>query len=248
MSCSLQEDCYDVHYYPNDLKCAFVMNNPESCGSRETFISYTPYIYCFGILSSSLQSISVIIFMVRSYLYGCRMSPYSANISQLIFCIFNTKKIFLLVALFLLIGLIAERFLFPVVNIVANRMGLSESLAGTTLIAIGSGLPAIFAIFLDDFSEIMESLVEEVLGSTAFNVSVVPACIVILKPFRVTSRQYYRDTIFLAISVCLFAIFISDRKFSMAEGIILYSLYIIYLILVIGNHLIQNYKAKSEHN
>ncbi|XP_059609986.1 putative sodium/calcium exchanger 7 [Phlebotomus argentipes] len=211
------EDCYDVHYYPNHLKCTFVLDNSESCGSRETFIRYTSQIYCFAVLSASLHSVCAIIFMILE-----------------------------LVILFLLIGLIADRFFFPVINIVAFRMGLSESLAGITLIAIGSGLPALFDIFLDDFSENVDTIVEEILGFTIFSVAVIPACIVILKPFCVISRQYHRDTVSLIFSVSLIAIIVMDRKFSMFEGISLYAVYIIYLTVVIGDHFYQIHKAKKK--
>ncbi|GAB0095648.1 hypothetical protein DMENIID0001_110530 [Sergentomyia squamirostris] len=208
-------NCYDVHYYSTELKCSFVRNT-QSCAREVMFLDYHPLIYCYGVFSP---------------------------VAQKIFSTF--LMIILLVGFFLLIAMLVDRFFLPVMNLVAYKLGFSESLAGITLISIGSGIPDIFTIFLEDFANNGDTLVSEVLGSVTFCVAVVPACIMILRPFRVVSRQYHRDTIFLIISVSLLIFFLSDRIFSLMEGILLCLIYLTYIFTVAGDHLLQKYRARQ---
>ncbi|XP_059480148.1 mitochondrial sodium/calcium exchanger protein-like [Neocloeon triangulifer] len=122
----------------------------------------------------------------------------------LLYCDFSTSSRYLgvaicvgwLVLMFFLLGKSANDFFCPALTVIAKVLGLSESLAGVTVLAFGNGSPDIFTSLAGAPRGRSELIFGELIGSGLFVTTVIAGAIITIRPFKVMDRSFLRDIIF----------------------------------------------------
>ena len=128
---------------------------------------------------------------------------------------------------------VCEKYFVKSLEIIGNRMGLSESVQGATLLAVGSSLPELFTatIGLFVFPESNPGPATNV-GSAVFNTAVIIGCSCIARPLSLDTKAVCRDAVFYITSlVALFFVYSvsSPGVIQLWESFLMLALYVLYV-------------------
>ncbi|TGZ78343.1 hypothetical protein EX30DRAFT_356051 [Ascodesmis nigricans] len=142
--------------------------------------------------------------------------------------------------LFSTIGIAASDFFCVNLSTTANFLGMSESLAGVTLLAFGNGSPDMFSTYSAMKINAGSLAVGELIGAATFITCVVAASMALVRPFKVGRRTFIRDVCFFAVAVSFSMVFLADGKIRMWEFVMMIAFYACYVIYVISWHFWSN--------
>lgn len=162
------------------------------------------------------------------------------NIGILVICIWCCY-------LFCILGTTADKFFCPALTVISKELRMNENLAGVTIVAFGNGSPDIFTAIANTNSD-SELMYSELLGAAMFVIAFVAATIIIVKPFRVNGQNFITDCLFFIVAVICIYLCIDDGLYSLPEAIFTVFIYVIYLIVVFGSHLLLKWENKSNSN
>lgn len=134
--------------------------------------------------------------------------------------------------------------LSPALAVIAKMLGMSESLAGITLLAFGNGSPDIFASLahIGGDSELMYA---ELIGAAAFVTAFIAGIIVLVRPFKLIRRNHIRDVAFFLTAIVIIDGFMNDGVYTLWEGIVTVMIYVAYLVFVLFEHIKIKRKVKQ---
>ena len=101
----------------------------------------------------------------------------------------------------------ADTFFVPVVQWIAAKLGMNETLAGVTIVALGNAGPDIaggFAAFGQMNGETSRIVFNSLLSGGFFVISLLPAIICLWTPLIPARRPFLRDNLFYVASCSLF--------------------------------------------
>ncbi|KAH7701013.1 CBN-NCX-7 protein, partial [Aphelenchoides avenae] len=144
--------------------------------------------------------------------------------------------VLILLYLFLMITSAADEFSDNITLITENHQ-ISQNIAGVTFMAFGNGAPDIFSTIASVLStkHPKASLaIGELLGGGIFVTTVVVACVILNKPFRVMRRPFLRDTSFYLIALgWLVFMLLHDEHLHLWEPSIYMIFYVVYATVVV---------------
>lgn len=145
------------------------------------------------------------------------------------------------VFLFVGLAIITDDYFVSALEIICERLDLSEDVAGATFMAAGSSTPEFFASLLGVFVTKDAVGVGTIVGSAVFNVLVIIGLSAALAGavLKLDWRPLARDSFFYVISIILmfvFVMFSSRGEIKWWEGLILVLSYVVYvLFMAYGN-------------
>ena len=116
---------------------------------------------------------------------------------------------------------------------IAFRLGMSESLAGLTIVAFGSSLPELVTSVTAALKKHSEIAIGNIVGSSIFNILFVLGIASIIAPLPVNSKMFFDVSVMTFLTVLLWFFSKTQCKVGKYEGITLVMGYIIYLIYII---------------
>ncbi|MFA9457040.1 calcium/sodium antiporter [Halalkalibacter sp. AB-rgal2] len=116
---------------------------------------------------------------------------------------------------------------------IAYQFGMSETLVGLTIVAIGSSLPELVTSITAAMKKHSEMALGNVVGSSIFNVFFVLGLASLITPLTVSSKLIIDLIILLVLTVMLFIFSRTSYTVAKAEGFILTLAYVAYLIYII---------------
>lgn len=116
---------------------------------------------------------------------------------------------------------------------IAHMFGLSETLIGLTVVAIGTSLPELVTCVLAAAKKEVEIAVGNVIGSNIFNVLFVMGLSTLIYPIGVTRDVFIDFAVMLAATLLLFVLTLLKASVSRIGGIILLLYYGLYLTMKI---------------
>ncbi|KGP91769.1 sodium:proton exchanger [Pontibacillus chungwhensis BH030062] len=116
---------------------------------------------------------------------------------------------------------------------IAYELGMSETLVGLTIIAIGTSLPELVTSISAALKKESGIALGNVVGSNIFNILFVLGSSAFISPLAVNGKIFTDVIIMIALSLLLFIFSRTQYKIGKIEGFILLSLYIIYLVYII---------------
>jgi len=139
--------------------------------------------------------------------------------------------IFIIFLLFIGIAVVCDDFFVPSLEVISERLELSEDVAGATFMAAGSSAPELFTSVAGVGTE-SDVGVGTIVGSAVFNLLVIIAFTTLLakEVLDIDWRPLVRDSVFYAFSIVAFIILSWDGQFMWWEALILLCLYILYII------------------
>lgn len=117
---------------------------------------------------------------------------------------------------------------------IAEAFGMSETLIGVTIVAIGTSLPELVTSVMAARKGESGIAIGNVIGSSIFNLAFVMGISALLNPIGVVQEALYDALIMLLVNILGFLFCLSKKKLTRAEGvsfICLYAAYTAYLII-----------------
>ena len=139
----------------------------------------------------------------------------------------------IIVSFYIMAKVVDDQFIKSL-DIISNRLNLMPSVAGATLMAIGTSAPelstSLYALFLPNSNPGLG--VGTVIGSAIFQILVVIGFAAFVKTSYLNWRPVLRDGAFYAFSIFLLIAFVQDGVFTVIEATILLLTYLLYLFII----------------
>lgn len=139
--------------------------------------------------------------------------------------------------LYILIGLVAlfisGKWIVDGANVMATRMGISQSVIGLTLVALATSLPELVTSVIAAIKKNTDIAIGNVIGSNIFNILLVLGFSSVVRPLAVYP-ELISDILMLigsTILLYLFLIFNKKRTLTRGEGVLLVLTYAAYIII-----------------
>lgn len=138
--------------------------------------------------------------------------------------------------LFSTIGIAASDFFCINLSTMAKTLGMSESMAGVTLLAFGNGSPDVFSTFAAMGTDSGDLAVGELMGAACFITAVVTGSMALIKPFKVSRKSFIRDVGFFSVAAAFTMVILSDGKLHLWECLVMVAYYVFYVAFVVFWH------------
>lgn len=148
-----------------------------------------------------------------------------------------TLYVFLTFTVFVALAIVCDDFFVPSLEVISEKLDLSEDVAGATFMAAGSSAPELFTSIAGVTVE-SDVGVGTIVGSAVFNLLGIVALSAAFagKTLKLDWRPLARDSTFYALSIGLFILFAWDGQFYLYESLIMLFLYILYISVMKVNY------------
>ncbi|MDT8860925.1 calcium/sodium antiporter [Alkalihalobacillus sp. MEB130] len=116
---------------------------------------------------------------------------------------------------------------------IALRFGMSETLVGLTIVAIGSSLPELITSITAAMKQQSEIALGNIVGSSIFNLLFVLGVSSIISPLPVNDKLFFDIFVLLVLTIVLFIFSRTHYKVKKYEGMALTIFYLLYLVYII---------------
>lgn len=116
---------------------------------------------------------------------------------------------------------------------IAYSLGMSETLVGLTVIAIGTSLPELVTSISAALKKESEIALGNIVGSNIFNILFVLGASAAISPLPVNDKVFTDVVLMIVLTVLLFIFSRTNFKVGKREGLALAAAYIIYLVYII---------------
>ena len=139
--------------------------------------------------------------------------------------------------IFMIIGLAAiicgGNFVVDNASIIAANLGLSETLIGLTIVAIGTSLPELVTSITAAKKKEAGIALGNAVGSNIFNILFILGASSALTPINVAPELFIDTIILIAVGIMIFLFAYTGKKTNRTEGIVCTLLYVIYTAYII---------------
>lgn len=116
---------------------------------------------------------------------------------------------------------------------IAYSLGMSETLVGLTIIAIGTSLPELVTSISAALKKESEIALGNIVGSNIFNILLVLGASAAISPLEVNDKVFTDVIVMIVLTVVLLAFSRTNFKVGKKEGLVLAVTYVIYLAYII---------------
>ncbi|MBS8266509.1 sodium:calcium antiporter [Mesobacillus boroniphilus] len=116
---------------------------------------------------------------------------------------------------------------------IALSLGMSETLVGLTIVAVGTSLPELITSITAALKKKSEIALGNIVGSNIFNILFVLGISATISPLAVNDKIFTDIALMIILTAVLLIFSRSKFKISKAEGYILAAVYIAYLVYII---------------
>lgn len=139
--------------------------------------------------------------------------------------------------IFMIIGLAAiiwgGNFVVDNASIIAKSLGLSDTLIGLTIVAIGTSLPELVTSVTAAKKKEAGIALGNAVGSNIFNILFILGASSVLTPINVAPELFIDTIILIAVGIMIFIFAYTGKKTTRTEGIVCTLLYIVYTAYII---------------
>ena len=172
------------------------------------------------------------------YVQKCSPSPLKEKgLGDEVFTCYYTAMILFycagLVLCFYLLAKVCEDHFVPSLEIISQRLKLSQDVAGATLMAIGSSAPELFTALIALTKAGSESIgAGTIVGSAIFNVLVIVGASAVAARTVLNWKPVLRDILFYIISILLLLFTFKDGQIFIGEALMFLLGYMAYILLL----------------
>lgn len=130
--------------------------------------------------------------------------------------------------------IVSSNFVVGSASGIAEMFGLSKSVLGATIVAVGTSLPELSVDLTALKNGHVNLALGDVMGSCMVNLTLVLGATLLLSPLAVNMGVFTNLIFFLLMSNLLLWFFLDREKLSKREGAILLALYIMFLVSTLG--------------
>ncbi|XP_067275302.1 sodium/potassium/calcium exchanger 5 [Pseudorasbora parva] len=134
----------------------------------------------------------------------------------------------------LAVSIVCDDYFLPSLEVISERLGLSQDVAGATFMAAGSSAPELVTAFLGVFVTKGDIGVSTIMGSAVYNLLCICAACGLLTSAaaRLSCWPLFRDCVAYAISVAAVIAIISDNRVYWYDGACLLLVYGVYVVVL----------------
>merc|ERR1712038_2162351 len=131
-------------------------------------------------------------------------------------------------------ALVCDHYFVPTLDVIIERWGISDDVAGATFMAAGGAAPELFTAVIGVFVAFSDVGIGTVVGSAVFNILfVIGMCALFSKTvLHLTWWPLFRDCAFYSISLLTLIAFFLDEQILWYEAAILLSIYAAYVFFM----------------
>lgn len=129
--------------------------------------------------------------------------------------------------------IIGGQFVVDSASDIALRFGMSQTLVGLTIVAVGTSLPELVTSIVAARKGESDIAIGNVVGSNIFNILFVLAASAAISPMNINEQSLTDLLILMAVTFVTYGFCVTKKRINRFEGIILTSVYIIYLAYAI---------------
>lgn len=150
----------------------------------------------------------------------------------------NKKEISILLSIIYIVGGICAikfggDFVVNSASFIATKFGMSQTLVGLTIVAVGTSLPELVTSIVAAKKGETSLAIGNVVGSNIFNILLILGVSTTICPIKVTMEALVDLTVVLVVSIIVFIFGKSKEKINRAEGAIMVLIYVIYMVYAI---------------
>ncbi|CAL1544305.1 unnamed protein product, partial [Lymnaea stagnalis] len=143
---------------------------------------------------------------------------------------FVALHVFGMIYMFVALAIVCDEFFVPSLDVITEKLGVSEDVAGATFMAAGGSAPELFTSIMGVFVSHSDVGIGTIVGSAVFNILfVIGMCAMFSKEVLTLSWwPLFRDVTFYTISLGLLIAFFLDDRIEWWEAFVLFLSYIAY--------------------
>lgn len=136
--------------------------------------------------------------------------------------------------MFVALAIVCDEFFVPALDVIIEKFGISEDVAGATFMAAGGSAPELFTAVIGVFVAFSDVGIGTVVGSAVFNILfVIGMCALFSKTvLHLTWWPLFRDCTFYSVSLITLILFFVDNFIMWWEALLLLFVYILYVIFM----------------
>ncbi|GFS90093.1 hypothetical protein NPIL_319501 [Nephila pilipes] len=133
--------------------------------------------------------------------------------------------------MFVALAIVCDEFFVPSLDVITEKAGISEDVAGATFMAAGGSAPELFTSIIGVFISYDDVGIGTIVGSAVFNILfVISMCAIFSKTvLELTWWPLFRDVTFYSIILILLMTFFQDSVIYWWEALVLLSCYFCYV-------------------
>lgn len=135
-----------------------------------------------------------------------------------------------MIYMFVALAIVCDEFFVPALDVIIEKLQISEDVAGATFMAAGGSAPELFTSVIGVFISFDDVGIGTIVGSAVFNILfVIAMCVLFSKTvLDLTWWPLFRDVSFYSVALLMLVVFFMDNKVYWYEALILFSIYICY--------------------
>merc|ERR1719375_1850466 len=140
--------------------------------------------------------------------------------------------------MFKALGTVCDEYFVPSLEMISEKLGLSNDVAGATFMAAGSSAPELFTSVVATFLIVNEGGVGAIIGSAIFNILVIvgATCAFAGQELLIWWYPLARDCAFYLLAIIQLALVLADEVVEWYEGLIMFLTYCLYCLYMKHNH------------
>ncbi|WP_019155498.1 calcium/sodium antiporter [Robertmurraya massiliosenegalensis] len=116
---------------------------------------------------------------------------------------------------------------------IAYSLGMSETLVGLTIVAVGTSLPELITSVTAAYKKLSEIALGNIVGSNIFNILFVLGSSSAISPLPVDGKLFTDTILMIGLTIVLFIFSRSNYRIGKIEGLIMALAYVVYMIFII---------------
>ncbi|PAA88210.1 hypothetical protein BOX15_Mlig032776g1 [Macrostomum lignano] len=155
--------------------------------------------------------------------------------------------VFVTIITFIAMAIVCDDFFVPSLEVISEKLNLSEDVAGATFMAAGSSAPELFSS-LAAVSFDSDAGVGTIAGSAVFNLLVIVSMSAAFagQVLHLDWRPLARDSVWYLISILFFIFVMYDSIVQIWDAVILLVLYALYIVIMVLNSRLMDRLAEAE--
>merc|ERR1719375_1744059 len=142
--------------------------------------------------------------------------------------------LFVMVYMFKALGTVCDEYFVPSLEMISEKLELSNDVAGATFMAAGSSAPELFTSLVATFLIVNEGGVGAIIGSAIFNILVIVGATGFIackdQSLKIWWYPLSRDCFFYSLSILELMVVIADDEVMWYEGLIMFLTYCCYCL------------------
>ncbi|XP_032597753.2 sodium/potassium/calcium exchanger Nckx30C isoform X8 [Drosophila grimshawi] len=156
--------------------------------------------------------------------------------------------------MFVALAIVCDEFFVPSLDVIIEKLGITDDVAGATFMAAGGSAPELFTSVIGVFVSFDDVGIGTIVGSAVFNILfVIGMCALFSRTvLSLTWWPLFRDCSFYSISLLVLIYFFRDNRIFWWEALILFTIYIAYVAFMKWNvqveHCVKKMITKNKGN